>query len=164
MTVGEANVSINFKDANGVQYTIRANSPTEFMQRVDEIEQVAMPLGVTALLSLFGVESKHPQHSMAVAQAFGGNTQVVESYETAPGFAPVPPPVQPAQPQYQPTSYANAPVAAGMRNCAHGVMVKREGEGQYGPYKGYYCPTPKGTPNQCKPIYLKKGTPDWDAF
>lgn len=154
MSTGEKNVSVNFKDATGVQYTFRADEPEEFVDRVNRAEACGYPLAVKALLDIFGLDAKVAP--IAAAKAFGGT--VVETYEKPSGFAPVPPPVAPA---FTPTA---APAAAGTRTCAHGVMTKRTGEGQYGPYKGFYCPTPKGTPDQCKPVYVKKGTAEWDAF
>lgn len=40
-------------------------------------------------------------------------------------------------------------------SCVHGPMTFRTGQGAKGPWKGYFCPTPKGTPNQCDPIFGK---------
>ena len=47
----------------------------------------------------------------------------------------------------QPTQQAPAP--QGGKQCAHGAMVYREGTSAKGPWKAYFCPTPKGTPGQC---------------
>lgn len=52
-------------------------------------------------------------------------------------------PARPAAPQ--------APVAAAGRSCAHGARTNRTGTGQRGPWSGWFCPTPKGTPGQCPP-------------
>lgn len=154
MTTGEKNLSINFKDANGVQYTFRADEPEEFVERIGRVEDSGFPIAVKALLSVFGIDAKVTP--TAVAKAVGGT--VVDAWDQPSGFAPVPPPVSvPANP-------TPAAATAGTRMCAHGVMTKREGEGQWGPYKAYYCPTPKGTPDQCKAVYVKKGTPEWDSF
>lgn len=48
----------------------------------------------------------------------------------------------------------NAPAASGP-TCAHGAMTLRTGTSAKGPWKGYFCPTPKGTPGQCDPIFGK---------
>lgn len=160
MSTGEKNLSVNFKDANGVLYTFRADSPTEFVDRVNEAEAAGMQYAVAAVMSLFGVE---PKATHAITQQVAQQVNAREVYEQPSGFQPVPPPV--STPTFtSPTPQAVAPTEAGTRNCVHGPMIKRAGEGQYGPYKGYYCPTPKGTPDQCKPVYIKKGTPEWNAF
>ena len=48
-----------------------------------------------------------------------------------------------------------APVAAApagsARMCIHGERVHRTGQGAKGPWQGWFCPTPKGTPDQCPP-------------
>ena len=48
----------------------------------------------------------------------------------------------------------NPPAASGP-TCAHGAMTFRTGTGAKGPWKGYFCPSPKGTPNQCDPIFQR---------
>lgn len=42
--------------------------------------------------------------------------------------------------------------------CKHGDMVYREGFSQktQKPWKGHFCPTPKGTPDQCPPQFIKE--------
>lgn len=50
------------------------------------------------------------------------------------------------------------------RNCKHGPMTKRQGSSAKGPWKGYMCPTPKGTPDQCEPIFLKRNDAEWSTF
>lgn len=40
--------------------------------------------------------------------------------------------------------------------CAHGERVLREGTGPKGPWAGWFCNTPKGTPDQCSPEWVKK--------
>jgi hypothetical protein len=58
------------------------------------------------------------------------------------------------------TGGAAAPTAAhvaapGAPMCDHGARVRREGQGQRGPWVGWFCPTPKGTVGQCKPEFEK---------
>jgi hypothetical protein len=50
------------------------------------------------------------------------------------------------------------------RACKHGAMTKREGTGAKGPWKAYMCPTPKGTPDQCDPVWLRRNEPEWSSF
>jgi hypothetical protein len=56
---------------------------------------------------------------------------------------------------------STAPVG---RNCKHGPMTKRQGSSAKGPWKGYMCPTPKGTPDQCDAIFLRRNEAEWSTF
>lgn len=62
-----------------------------------------------------------------------------------------------------PPGVNNASAPSG-RECVHGAMTKREGAGAKGPWKGFMCPTPKGTADQCPPVFVKRGTPEWNNF
>lgn len=39
--------------------------------------------------------------------------------------------------------------------CKHGHMLFKEGQGAKGPWKGWFCPAPKGTPDQCQPVFVR---------
>jgi len=56
--------------------------------------------------------------------------------------------------------------AAATKQCAHGDMVPRKGTNSRGPWRGWYCPTPKGAPDQCKPVYVdrEKQPTEWNNF
>jgi hypothetical protein len=38
--------------------------------------------------------------------------------------------------------------------CQHGEKVYRTGTGSKGPWRAWFCPSPKGTPDQCKAVFL----------
>lgn len=79
---------------------------------------------------------------------------VVRSMGGAPSVKITTPPVQVEQ-------FPSNPVAAGPTTtapvCKHGAMVARSGNNkQTGkPWTGFFCPAPKGTPDQCSPIFDK---------
>jgi hypothetical protein len=51
-------------------------------------------------------------------------------------------------------SQTAAPVAEG--HCKHGALVWRESKpGAPKPWKGWFCPSPKGTPDQCEPKFVR---------
>ena len=50
------------------------------------------------------------------------------------------------------------------KKCHHGVMTKRQGSGAKGPWKGYMCPSPKGTPDQCEPVFIRRNDAEWNSF
>jgi hypothetical protein len=48
--------------------------------------------------------------------------------------------------------------------CTHGPRTARSGVGKKGPYRAWFCNTPQGAVDKCAPIFLNKGTPEWDSF
>ena len=57
------------------------------------------------------------------------------------------------------------PQSIGGRNCPHGRMTAIQGMGKDGkPYKGYFCPAPKGAFDKCKNQYILVTNPDWNTF
>lgn len=57
-----------------------------------------------------------------------------------------------------------AQLAPASRSCNHGVMTRRSGQGAKGPWKAFMCPSPKGTPDQCDPVFLRRNDPEWNSF
>jgi hypothetical protein len=49
----------------------------------------------------------------------------------------------------------SAPASSGSKACKHGEMTFRNGTSAKGPWKGYFCPSPKGTPDQCEPQFIR---------
>lgn len=49
-----------------------------------------------------------------------------------------------------------APSAGGTHTCKHGEMTFRQSKpGAPKSWKGYFCPTPQGTPDQCEPKFIR---------
>lgn len=49
-----------------------------------------------------------------------------------------------------------SPLSYGLDQCKHGARTFRESKpGAPKAWKGYFCPTPKGTPDQCEPNFAK---------
>jgi len=65
-----------------------------------------------------------------------------------------------AAPAAPPAAFA----AAAGKNCAHGPMTARSGTSARGPWKAYMCPTPKGTPDQCKAQFIDSKSPEFASF
>jgi len=38
------------------------------------------------------------------------------------------------------------------------------GNGAKGEWRGYFCPTPKGTADQCSASFANRNTPEWNSF
>lgn len=47
--------------------------------------------------------------------------------------------------------------------CAHGARNPVSKVGAKGPWKAYMCNAPQGGA-KCEPIWIKRGTPEWDSF
>lgn len=123
---------------------LRADNPDEFKAIAEwTVENAALFVNVQAALA-------------AVPPALAGNVTKTQVLNDAPAQA-----VQQqggwSQPQQQAApSFANPATAAPA--CQHGPMVYREGQSAKGPWKAYFCPTPKGTPGQCDAKFLPKGS------
>lgn len=79
-------------------------------------------------------------------------------------LAPTQPAPVPAAPAAVPPGPAPSFLAAAVPACPHGQKVARSGQGAKGPWKAWMCPAPKGTPGQCEPAWVRKGSPEWDTF
>jgi hypothetical protein len=63
-----------------------------------------------------------------------------------------------------PTQTPASTVGPTGKSCKHGVMSQRTGSGAKGPWKAYMCPSAKGTPDQCEPVWLRRGDAEWNSF
>jgi hypothetical protein len=140
----EAPISITVKTPAGSLVTVRAESG-------DELDNV-IALSVHAIASAAqelesAVRGTPAPSAQSVAAAFNGN--IIET------GTPVP-----AQ------EYAPAPTQIiGGRNCPHGKMTAIQGMGKDGkPYKGWFCPAPKGAFDKCKNQYVTVQSPEWNTF
>lgn len=150
----EKNYVVNVKTAKGTIVTARGDSAEELMNNIEAlIKQGAGDVIAVLEQVLTGAPpapTAPPSNSAidTVVASLGGT--VVE--ETS--FAPVPPPAYAAPAQS----------IAGTRTCSHGTMVTRKGSGAKGEWKGYFCPTPKGTADQCTPQWVTKKDPEWNTI
>ena len=155
----EKNYVVNIKNKVGTIFTFRGDSATELQTNIVQFVSNALQEDIKAVEELL-LGASAPQSAVQVVQNAFPEATVVDQWATeqpAQGFAPVAPPVAAA-----PAGFAGPGTA--QKNCVHGLMTKRTGEGQWGPYKAFYCPTPKGTADQCKPVYVKANDPEWATF
>jgi hypothetical protein len=50
------------------------------------------------------------------------------------------------------------------KSCKHGEMSRRTGNGAKGQWKAFMCPAPKGAPDQCEPVWVRRNDPEWASF
>jgi hypothetical protein len=93
-----------------------------------------------------------------LSEAADGATSYHDLCHAIEAVSNVQPLVQPAAPA--PVAAPAAPAATNTwdvdprQKCVHGMRVMRNGQGARGPWTGWFCPTPKGTPDQCKPEFV----------
>lgn len=148
----EKNYVVNVKTKNNTIFTVRADSAEELNSNITEVINFGVNDSVLALEELLlGVQVTAPSAVDLVTSTLGATVISETPIAPAPSFAPVPPPVA-------------TPVVAGQRVCNHGPMVTRKGMGAKGEWKGFFCPTPKGTPDQCAPEWITKRDPEWNTI
>lgn len=149
----EKNYVVNVKTSKGTIVTARGDSAEELINNINALVSEGASDAIATLEQvLTGTPSVPPSYNAvdAVVASLGGT--VVSETPTS-GFAPVPPPPS-----------AVAPTAAGQVACSHGAMIGRKGNGAKGEWKGYFCPTPKGTADQCPPQWLTKKDYAWNSI
>lgn len=111
----------------------------------------------TNLKAILGLEKAQDVLGEMAASLSGAGTasQAVQNIANAFPGATVDHTVHPTQ---------GAQLAPSNRSCSHGVMTRRSGQGAKGPWKGYMCPSPKGTPDQCEPVFIRRNDPEWNSF
>jgi len=143
----EAPISITVKTTAGSLVTVRAESGEE-LDNIVAHSIAAIASAAQELEAAVRGASAPAVSVQSVAAALGGN--IIETGTTIP-----------AQEYAQP-----APVPSiGGRGCAHGKMTAIQGMGKDGkPYKGYFCPAPKGAFDKCKNQYVPNTSPEWNTF
>lgn len=143
----EKNYVVNVKTAVGTIITVRGDSADELAQNINGLVTQGLNDHVGALEELFlgkGNTAAVKSAVDTVTEALGAT--VVDSKP----FTPKTPP--------------SGAVAVGSKTCVHGAMVKRTGSGAKGEWRGFFCPTPKGTEGQCSPVFARQGSPEWSSF
>ena len=123
---------VNFKLADGTLVNIYAATPAELETQLATIQDSsALINSVSASLAQAGAVR-------ALAQGLGAT----------PVAAPVH--AAPAAPAYSPA------IAVPDGHCKHGELVWRESKpGAPKAWKGWFCPSAKGTPDQCEPKFVR---------
>jgi hypothetical protein len=110
--------------------------------------------GLDGSLDAFGPQGLDP---LAAARQTVANAGLLAQQQPAqPPWGQPPVPAFQPQPAYQPPQMPAAAQGGDGKFCIHGAMTFRSGTGKTGkPYSAYFCPSPKGTPNQCDPEFVR---------
>ena len=149
----ESNYSFTTK-VNGDLFTVRGDDFAGFIGRLGESSHIPAIQNLLDVLS-GTVEITEQQAVANVTAAFNGT--VIPTPPAIPvAVAPVAPPVAPPS--------AGFAVGGSVPVCGHGQMIGRKGAGAKGEWRGFFCPTPKGTPDQCSPQFVNKKQPEWNLI
>ena len=109
------------------------------------------PISFTTKINgdLFTIRGDDPGQFFSRLEAFNMFPQVKTFIDTFNGDTTVPAAVANAFPDAQVVN-----TATGAPTCSHGPRIHRKGTGAKGPWQAWFCPTPKGTPDQCKPMFI----------
>lgn len=135
----EAPISINLKSTGGTGITLRGETAEQFADMIANGIHIIADAVKEVETAIKGVSPAPAISTQDIAAAFGGNI-ITENQNSV-------------------------PQSIGGRNCPHGRMTAIQGMGKDGkPYKGYFCPAPKGAFDKCKNQYILVTNPDWNTF
>jgi len=134
------NFQVSAKLNDGRIFVIAGDNFAEFKTNLVEV------LGTTGADNLINTMSASLEN-VSVNQAVANLAAL--------GATPVPPVV--------PSTFTPSTAPTG-KTCKHGEMSRRTGAGAKGPWKAFMCPSPKGTPDQCEPIWVRRNEPEWNTF
>lgn len=145
--MSEKTYVVNVKTKLGTIFTVRADTAEELDANIASVIANDLAGSISGLEEI--IIKGTTTDPIAVVTSTLGATVIADTATT--DFAPVPPPQ---------TSSA----VAGTRTCNHGSMIPRKGNGAKGEWKGLFCPTPKGTADQCQPIWLTRKDAEWNSI
>ena len=140
--MANANFQVSSKLSDGRIFLIAGNTADEFKIN---LTQILGDVGAENLISTMATSLEGP--TMSYETAVGNLAQGL-------GASPVPSSTQTFTPSTGPSG----------RTCKHGEMTKRTGAGAKGPWKAFMCPSPKGTPDQCEPAWIRRTDSEWNSF
>ena len=108
------------------------------------------------LINLYAANKEELEALLTAAQDF--SPLIASVSQSFSGVAPATPVHANPTPKQVAAEYpfkpATTPVATG-NICKHGSMVYKEGVSAKGPWKGWMCAGPKGTPDKCPTIWVR---------
>ena len=131
-------MQVSSKLNDGRIFVIGGNDYAEFKKNITDV------LGTEGAESLLGVFAASIEGYQSVSMSAA--ISAASSIGTVVGSAP--------------TEHGSS----SSRVCKHGEMSRRTGAGPKGPWKAYMCPSPKGTPDQCEPGWIRRNDPEWNSF
>lgn len=135
------NFQVSSKLPDGRIYVVGGENYAEFKSNLAE---VLGPEGSETVINTMA----------ASLEGISIDTKAVANVAASLGATPVATPPQTLTPSTAPTG----------KTCKHGEMTKKTGASAKGPWKAFMCPSPKGTPDQCDPLWVRRNDPEWSTF
>ena len=159
MSNAAAKVQVNIKSGEGFDATlvnIYAENPDELAQLLTAVTQFAPQIAEArgAVALAHGIEVKKGSVEVQEKPVYQEQTGGWANNQPPGQQGPQEPQTSWGQPQQTPPPQFAQPATAGP-TCQHGPMVHRSGNKNGRDWSGWFCPTPKGTPNQCSPQFGK---------
>ena len=140
--MANANFQVSSKLPDGRIFVIAGNTADEFK------------VNLTQILGDVGAENLISTMAASVEGAPASYEEAIGNLAKGLGARPVSNPTQTFTPSTGPSG----------KTCKHGEMTKRTGAGAKGPWKAFMCPSPKGTPDQCEPVWIRRTDAEWSTF
>lgn len=128
MSAEDWKLQVSYKTPSGDMINVRANTADELSVLLEGIGDYSTQIAAT-------------QQKVLVAYNVNPLSTTSSTTNTAPRPSSSPTPISPTTGTAAPT-------------CVHGTRIRREGVSKTTgkPYAFWACPTPQGTPDQCKPV------------
>lgn len=161
-TATDAPITVTIKGGKGYEVpwiVVRGES-------TDEVKDILSDIAQSDLYQLTADAASLFQGAVTVTTTPAG------SDAPTPAAGPTTPARQDQAPVQQGSSYARRKASAGTGGrggqpdnsvspgvtpeaCQHGERTYRNGQGAKGPWAAWFCPSPKGTPGQCEPLWVR---------
>jgi len=134
-------LQVSMKSPNGDLINVRANTADELSVLLEGVSDYSTQIAAVSkkVAGAYTVAPLSTQNSTAdtTPSGFSTPTQAGNPFGGAPMQTPPPASAQPTTP-----------------TCVHGARIFRQGTSKTTgkPYAFWACPTPQGTPDQCKPV------------
>jgi hypothetical protein len=134
-------LQVSMKSPNGDLINVRANTADELSVLLEGVSDYSTQIAAVSkkVAGAYTVLPLSTQNSTAdtTPSGFSTPTQAGNPFGGAPMQTPPPASAQPTTP-----------------TCVHGARIFRQGTSKTTgkPYAFWACPTPQGTPDQCKPV------------
>jgi len=132
-------LQVSYKTSTGDMINVRAQTADELSVLLEGVGDYATQIAATQRL-LSGVSTVAPLSISSSTENITQSTYSAPSQGQGPSLTPPP--------------SAITPTGTASPTCVHGARIFRSGTSKTTgkPYAFWACPTPQGTPDQCKPV------------
>ena len=132
-------LQVSYKTPSGDLINIRANTSEELSVLLEGVSDYSTQIAATGKL----IQGAYTASPLGTTGSTAGTTPLQSSA-----------PIQQAAASVGAPPSAVTPAGTASPTCIHGARIFRQGVSKTSgkPYAFWACPTPQGTPDQCKPV------------